>query len=249
MVLHFSGTGNSRYVAREIAKLTDDQSISINEWIKLEMKEELVSWNHPFVFVCPTYAWRVPRVVEEFIRTGTFVGSNEVYFILTCGTDTSDAITYVKKITEEKGWNLKGFAEVVMPENYIAMFPVPDERETKEIIKKAGTIIHKIAEDIQKERVFLSYNTRGVMGKMKSGIVNVAYYQLVVGDKGFYSTGNCIGCEKCVKLCPLNNVKMSNHKPEWLGSCTHCMACINGCPRKAIEYKRNTKGKRRYFLE
>ena len=34
MVLYFSGTGNSRYVARKIAELSGDDVISINERLK-----------------------------------------------------------------------------------------------------------------------------------------------------------------------------------------------------------------------
>ena len=34
MILYFSGTGNSRYVARKIAEISGDDVISINERLK-----------------------------------------------------------------------------------------------------------------------------------------------------------------------------------------------------------------------
>ena len=57
----------------------------------------------------------------------------------------------------------------------------------------------------------------------------------------------CIGCGKCEKVCPLDNIRLKKGKPEWGGDCTHCMACICSCPREAIEYGKKTLGKRRYL--
>ena len=47
---------------------------------------------------------------------------------------------------------------------------------------------------------------------------------------------------------PLGNITMEDKKPHWNGNCTHCMACIGGCPSEAIEYKRKSKGKPRYYI-
>ena len=64
--------------------------------------------------------------------------------------------------------------------------------------------------------------------------------------KDFFYTDKCIGCGKCVKLCPLNNVTLQAGKPVWGDNCTHCMACIGNCPTQAIEYGEITKTKEQY---
>ncbi|EQG17258.1 flavodoxin family protein [Clostridioides difficile DA00062] len=84
MILYFSGTGNSRYVARKIAQELNDELISLNQLIKEEKTDELISADKPFIFVCPTYAWRLPIVVTDFIKETKFLGSNRVYFVMTC---------------------------------------------------------------------------------------------------------------------------------------------------------------------
>ena len=61
--------------------------------------------------------------------------------------------------------------------------------------------------------------------------------------------GDCIGCGKCVELCPLNNIHLENGKPLWGKNCTHCMACICYCPKEAIEYGKKSRGKPRYHFE
>ena len=118
MILYFSGTGNSRFVAQKIGSVTGDQIISINERLKQGNTEPLRS-NSPFVFVCPTYAWRIPRIVENYITKVAFSGTKKVYFFLTCGTHTLNAVRYVKKLCRNKGFDLLGFDEILMPENYI----------------------------------------------------------------------------------------------------------------------------------
>lgn len=79
MILYFSGTGNSKYVAQKIGNITGDQVISMNERLKQGNTEPLRS-DTPFVFVCPTYAWRMPRIVEDYISKVTFSGTKKDIF-------------------------------------------------------------------------------------------------------------------------------------------------------------------------
>jgi ferredoxin len=139
-----------------------------------------------------------------------------------------------------------GFSPVVMPENYILMFESPDKVRSKEIIQKSAPHIKNIAENIKEEKT-LSQPKIKFSDKLKSGIINKIFYRFIVNAKGFYSTNNCIECEKCVSLCPLKNIKIKNKKPLWGSVCTHCMSCICGCPQSAIEYKNKSKGRSRNY--
>jgi len=248
MILYFSGTGNSKYVAQKISNITGDQIISMNERIKQGNTEPLQS-DLPFVFICPTYGWRLPRIVENYIKKVTFSGSEKVYFILTCGNHTLNAVYYVEKLCRYKGFNLQGFDAIVMPENYIALFTAPDKKESDAIIAKADAKIIQVAMDIREKRCLPVFNnTDGIKGQISSGIINPVFYSLIVRADGFHTTEKCIHCKKCAKLCPLNNINMVNGNPVWSKNCTHCMACICGCPKEAIEYKNKTQGKTRYYL-
>lgn len=245
MILYFSGTGNSRYTAQAMASITGDEIISINEMIKRGSKAVMKS-EAPFIFVVPTYAWRIPRVVEKFIREAEFSGSREVYFVLTCGSETNNAIHYTKRLCKDKGFKHLGLASIVMPENYITMYRAPEEVVEKEIIKQATPQILEIAKLI-KDKKTLPEEKVTMGGRFSSGIVNTIFYPICVSAKGFYTTDACTGCGKCVKICPLNNIQLLSGKPQWGESCTQCMACICGCPGQAIEYDKKTQGKRRYY--
>lgn len=67
MICYFSGTGNSQRAARQIAQHCGDTVFSINKNLRSGSGETLHS-DMPFVFVAPTYSWRMPRVVSQWIQ-------------------------------------------------------------------------------------------------------------------------------------------------------------------------------------
>ncbi len=247
MILYFSGTGNSRYAARLIASVTGDAVLSINERMRHGDTAPICS-DTPLVFVCPVYAWRIPRVVESLIKATTFSGNNKAYFVITCGDSVGDAARYAKRLCDKKGLTFMGLAGVVMPENYIAIYHAPDKAEAAAMIARANPVLTELAHTI-KEQKPLPQGSITANDRFKSTVTNRVFYPFVVSAKGFRVTDACISCAKCEALCPLCNITLNHGKPEWGNDCTHCMACICACPTEAIEYKTSTKGKVRYYLD
>ena len=70
------------------------------------------------------------------------------YFVLTCGGEIGNAGQYAAQLCEEMGLNYKGVLEVVMPENYIAMFDVPSENESRKMVMAAKMLLQKNAESV-----------------------------------------------------------------------------------------------------
>lgn len=246
MVFYFSGTGNSRLAAKQIAESLGDEPISINHFLKNGGKKTFHS-EKALVFVAPTYAWRLPKVVERWIQETVFTGNKAAYFVLTCGGNVGNAAAYAKALCRKKGMNFRGLAPIIMPENYIAMFPTPGEEECQSILKQAKPKISALAERIKRNELFTAA-TITMKDRLQSGPVNLWFYPFAVEDKGFTVSDVCISCGKCARRCALNNIGMKDGKPVWNGKCTHCMACIGGCPVEAIEYKAASKGQRRYFI-
>ncbi|NLP48476.1 MAG: 4Fe-4S binding protein [Clostridiales bacterium] len=244
MIVYFSGTGNSGYAAKFLADKLDDEIRDSFHFIKDSIAAEFVS-DRPWVFVAPTYGWQLPRIFMDFIRSGDFSGSKDAYFFMTCGGDVGNAEKTNKELCLKKGFNYKGTCELVMPENYIAMFEVPQADEAQRIIEAAGPVLENCAGSIAKGQDLPPIKV-GSVGSLKSGIVNKAFYSLFVKAKAFTVSDACISCGMCVEVCPLNNVKLVGGKPVWADDCTHCMACISYCPPEAIEYGKKSQGKPRY---
>lgn len=245
MVLYFSGTGNSRYAARRIAQIAEDEVLSINERLKTGDRSPVKS-DKPLVFVGPVYAGRLPRVMEEYIRETAFDGCKSVYFVVTCAQTPWHTREYVEKLCREMGFALWGFCSVVMPQGYVAGGGTQPKEVNDRILQAAEPVILKIAQTIRDRQLL----EKEPMGKaMMSRVLNPIMYAAMISAKAFRVTDECTGCGKCEARCPLNNVKLADGKPTWGKNCTHCMACIAGFPRQAIEYGSQTVGKPRYYLE
>ena len=245
MILYFSGTGNSRYMAKLLGEQIGDETEEMNRLVKRGEYPAFAS-ERPYVFVTPVYAWRIPHVVEDFVRRCSFDGSKEAYFIMTCGDSIGSAAVYAKRLCEEKGFSYQGTADVIMPENFIAMFRTPAPEKCEEQIAAAEKKIYKIAEKINKRE---ELNPEGKPMWFFSAIANPLFYFFCTTSKKFYVGENCNGCGICREVCPLNVISIENGKPVWGKDCTQCMACISSCPAETIEYGKNTQGKERYRLE
>lgn len=244
MVIYFSGTGNSKFIANVLGEKLGDTVVDGTAYIK-RWEEPDFNSDKPYIFVAPIYAWRFPRVFQNWIKKGNFGENKKAYFVLTCGGSTGSAERHIRKFSKKMGIEYMGSGKIVMPDNYILMFDTPTEREIEVLMKSSRRDAEKIAEKIS-EGETLPRIKGGLGGWILSGIVNSCFYKFSTGAKKFRTTGNCIACGKCVENCMLNNIKLVDGKPVWSKNCTHCMACISKCPTGTIEYGKRTEGMRKY---
>ncbi len=247
MVLYFSGTGNSRYVAGRVARALREPLGSLNERIK-DGDYTPVEAGERLIVVTPTYAWRIPRLVENQLRKTKFPGAKRAWFIMTCGSEIGNAEKYNRALCREMGLSYMGTAQVVMPENYIALFGVPGAEEARQIVARAEPDIDRAIAALAAGGPFAPARDN-LYDRVVSGPVNPIFYAFIVKDRAFVAGDGCTGCGLCARLCPTNNIVLRDGKPAWGGNCTHCMACICHCPAEAIEYGKKSVGKVRYRFE
>lgn len=243
MILYFSGTGNSRYVAKKLAERTEDTLVSINERLRRRDAGHIDS-ERPLVFVCPIHDGRIPDIVTKHILRTPFRGNHDAYFIVTCAENPADAQSYVLKLYKKKGFRFRGFASVRMPQNDIIGKEATPRAEIGKLLEEAGGKIAALAEAVLRDEILRYETPSGKAGSLFSPL----RMALRGGAKGFYATEKCGGCRECVKRCPMKNISFKDG-PVWGDECVRCMACIDGCPKSAIEYGKKTQGKDRYYLE
>lgn len=244
MIVYFSATGNSRYCAQLLSDRLGDSLLNAGAQIRQGVAADLQS-ETPWVFVCPTYAWRIPRIFARWIRRGSFQGSKDAYFVMTCGGETGDAQKYLADLCAEKGLTYRGLLPIVMPDNYLVMFETPTDAAAREILSAARPQMEEAARRIKSGETVEPLPVK-LLDKVKSGMVNEGMYRYFIKTKPFRAADRCISCGKCREVCPLNNISLVNGRPQWGQTCTHCMACICLCPQEAIEYGKGTRGKARY---
>lgn len=247
MIFSFSGTGNSRYIAKRIAEVLHDTLTDLNEKIKVSDNSP-IDTGRSVIVVAPTYAWRIPRIVSDWISKTELIGAERIWFVMDCGGEIGNAAKYNRRLAEQKNLRYMGTAQIVMPENYIAMFSAPKAKDAVKIAERAEPSIREVITRIKAEEAF-SLPRKNLYDRLMSGPVNSGFYKFLVKTKAFWVRNTCIGCGKCAEKCPLNNIRLEDGKPVWGKSCTHCMACICYCPTQAIEYGKKSFGKPRYHFE
>lgn len=250
MVLYFSATGNTEYVAITLAQLLEDDSINLLDRIKKQDYLEINS-DKPFIICAPIYVCEMPRFMASYLSNVTFSGNKDVYFIFTSGGYAGVGGVLAGRIVKKKSMNFKGYVQLKMPRNYIAndTYPELSEKEIRKRIADCSNILPDIAEIIKKgDRLKDRYVW--LFEKIITIPFNPIWCHLRQSVKPFTVSDACISCGKCVNLCPLNVINMKNNKPVWKGkSCAHCMSCIQNCPVEAIEYGNITQKKKRYLFK
>ena len=95
MILYYTGTGNSAYTARRIANAIGDEAADLFERLRDNDTSPLES-QKPWVIVTPTYAWRIPRIVRDWLDKTELRGSRDIYFVMTCGSEIGNAGSYIE---------------------------------------------------------------------------------------------------------------------------------------------------------
>lgn len=245
MILYFTGTGNSKYIADALAERLEDEVVSLNEVMKYQKDKHFYS-EKPFVIVVPIYAWRLPRAIVELFKETSFSGSKKIYFVPTMGENSGKCDKYCEKLCSQIHMEFMGFRGVVMPDNYIPLLKLPEESAVKKLISKAIVQVDEIAADIKMQKSIHKTDKTPFPGVM-SGCVNHLFYKFAVTDKNYTVSDSCVSCGLCESLCPVNNIKMENGRPVFQGRCMSCYSCLQRCPKVAINIKGKTESKGRYI--
>ena len=247
MILYFSGTGNSKYAAQRMAEALGEPLLCMNDRIKAGDTAPIETGPR-LIVVTPTYAWRIPRIVEDWLLRTELVGARQAWFVMTCGSEIGSAAKYNRALCQARGIGYMGTAQLVMPENYIAMFNAPQPEEARQIVARAQPDIDRAIAAVRDGNAFPPPRDN-LYDRLMSGPVNPIFYACIVKAKAFTVSDACTGCGQCARRCPTNSITIRDGRPVWGQGCTHCMACICYCPAEAIEYGKKSLGKPRYHFE
>jgi len=248
MILYFSATGNTAFIAEQIAQRLGDECVNLLKRIKEGDHTPLHS-DTPFIICAPVYVCEMPRFLAAYLKKQAFTGSRDVYFVFTSGGYCGISGLLARNIFRKKGMNPLGHAELRMPRNYVASdaYPMLTQDEIRERLADSCARIDSIVSAIRR-RDRLKARHVFLFETIVTLPFNPVWSRFKYRTKDFYADNRCIGCGKCARLCPLNNISIQSGKPVWGDRCTHCMACIGNCPTEAIEYGNITQNKDKYNL-
>ncbi|RHR10068.1 4Fe-4S ferredoxin [Pseudoflavonifractor sp. AF19-9AC] len=237
MIFYFSGTGNSAWVARQLARLTGDVAYDITN---LNEQPDMANAKQ-IGFVFPVYAWGVPEIMAEFVKTLPKTQAF-TFGICTCGGDAGRTMKRFSKL-----YPLSSSYSLLMPNNYIISSEPDGEDEILRKITAAREELDRIAQELRRQvRVYRVHE--GALAGVKSHLVNFGFNKFARSTKSFFVEDSCNGCGQCARNCPASAISLRDGMPVWAAQCCQCLRCINECPQQAIQYGTSTAGRRRYTI-
>ena len=241
MLFYFSATGNSKYIAENVANRLNDKIINIENCIKDSCYDFNLKDEQYLGIITPTYFWGLPKIVEEFINKVSFENNNNIYtfHIATYGTTTGAGNKYMKELLNKKGIILNGKYGIKMVDTWTPIFDVSDKEKNTKIEATANEQINKILQHIEKKEN-IEFNNNS-LPKFMANIYRKTSYNNGGNTSKFKVSNECIGCGLCAKSCPSKAIEIKNGKPIWVKEkCNLCLRCLHRCPKFAIKYGNNT---------
>jgi ferredoxin len=233
--IYFSGTGNTKYCVQKFLEEYngDVEMYSIEEEYALEK----IRKNINIIFAYPIQYSSLPKIVKDFIISNSSIWSGKkIYIIVTMGLFCGDGSGVSRRILEQYGAEVIGGLHLKMPDSIGDIRALKRSLEdNKKIIKKSKNKIKNAAKLLKsgkatQEGLGLLCHMAGLFGQRLYFRNKTRNYT----DKLKIDSDLCVGCGKCVKLCPMSNIQIKNGKARSTNLCTMCYRCINNCPNQAI---------------
>ena len=249
MIVYFSGTGNTEWVASRLSTLLCDKDVLRATEITASQLRGIRQLGICF----PVHGWGIPSVVERIISLLTPESPIPyLYMVCTCGDDIGETASFFQQQVETRGQQARAFFSVQMPNTYVNLpgFDVDPEELQRSKVRKAEERLNDIAQKILRQEEIFDV-VKGNFPWIKSHVIRPFFLQMLMKDSLFRVTYACIGCGHCVKVCPTGNIRMEDLHPVWLhkSECPTCMACYHSCQVHAIAFSVFTKNKGQYLFK
>ena len=231
-IYYFSGTGNSLWSAKKIAKSVGGECELFNIGVEAQ-KSEIIIEADAVIFVFPSYAYGLPVIVRNFTKSAVLRTQYFAAFV-TFGSKPGGTLAALRRIIKKKNINASFFGRIPAVENYLVMFGTP----TTKTLERGLSMQQKATEEASRAVIEKRTNRVNTFRPFSAFVSWLFSLGIKIFYKHYRISDNCNGCSICQKLCPVSAINMQNGRPVFSKRCEHCQACVNICPLRAIQFGR-----------
>ncbi len=239
MILYFSATGNSLAIARQLAEQLSEQLMPLPEATEQDLTAE-----KRIGLVFPTYDFNLPPALPEMISRLRISPQSYVFTVVTCGSMAGNCIWVLRRILREKGIELAYSHKVSVPDNSALAFGRNPNKQLGKF-ERVPARMEQIIRELQTESHTLHYSWFSLLSwllgrpAVERGMIHY------LGPK--VNTDKCIGCNICVRVCPMENIRLTDKKALIGDKCTVCLACVHACSQQAVSTNGHEARKERQY--
>lgn len=237
-VVFFSGTGNTKYIAKLFKERFKEENVNI-ELIDIQ-KENSIKKDYDFYIIgSPIHVEKSPKILMDWISKNVPTSNKKCITYYTLADDGHKEYRVdLAKIMKEKGYDVIINTSIKMPNNYYhVIFKRDSDEVIKEALEEAPSKVDKIVKDFLAEnRSEIAYNKQSKSMKLVYDMFLI-YAKKYAKRKFSVDKDKCINCKICENECPTKNILMNDINITFYNKCIGCEKCIHRCPTNAILYK------------
>ncbi|MCP4394256.1 MAG: hypothetical protein GY804_08350 [Alphaproteobacteria bacterium] len=237
-IIYFSGTGNTKYIAKKIASKLKKQNKQVElidmgqtvpENIKLE-DYDVIGVGYPM------HAFNPVKFASDFIARLPVESENKskcVFIFQVTGGYDKPSNEIVKSFLAQKGYSVFYEDLFVMPSNIA--------------VTSSAQEVHRLCKEADERALVLVTDVLAQKEKLAKipVVLKVIYYinraeyhgAKLLGKLLKADESKCNLCGKCVRDCPTKNISQKGEKIRFGWKCVCCMKCIYSCPTNAIKIR------------
>lgn len=243
IIYFYTGTGNSLWTAKIIAR-----HLGNTDLIPMAFKNDsiITSPAERVGLVFPVHLWGLPLRAIDFVQRLIADPAKYYFAVAVNAGQVAATLIQLKKILQEKGVDLSAGFSICLPSNYIPWGGAIAMEKQQERFTDSLNKINVLSEAVRTKEIRPPEKGPSWQNIVLSELYKLGAPRIPGMDKSFWVDAKCTGCQICAKICPGNNILITEGKPTWHHHCEQCLACIQWCPEEAIQYGKNTTTKKRY---
>ena len=175
-------------------------------------------------------------MVRNFLSRA-IIKTDYFFFIYTYGMGVGEALAHAKLASEKAGLRLSYANMIQMVDNYLPGFEMQNQKDTLPAKDVEGQLL-KVCQDIEKrteKEIVVNAAVRAKMAMFKKMLAD----RILKGDTAqhYLIDEKCIHCGICAKVCPADNITVTDTAVSFSDRCEVCYACLHNCPQNAIHMK------------